>query len=262
MDYLETRELYHHGIKGQKWGVRRYQYEDGTLTPAGRKRYLKMAKKDAKEYTLAKMYTKEGAGNRRKKIKAIVEERSKDPFYKEAFEREVANTDMVKRTRQAQRQRQNKDAFNIATNIARNATRLIGERPSEEEMKDAIKRKQLENTYDKLFPKEKTRLEKTVDDLNAVPEQINRISNSVSKVNAPKSKRMDLSKMTDKEMRDRINRELLERQYNDLFNPPSKAERGKEQAMKALQTMSTITSLGVSALGLAVAMQKLRGKGN
>ena len=32
-------ELYHWGIKGQKWGIRRYQNEDGSLTPEGRKRY-------------------------------------------------------------------------------------------------------------------------------------------------------------------------------------------------------------------------------
>ena len=31
--------LYHHGIKGQKWGVRRFQNKDGSLTPAGKERY-------------------------------------------------------------------------------------------------------------------------------------------------------------------------------------------------------------------------------
>lgn len=35
-------ELYHHGIKGQKWGVRRFQNKDGSLTLAGKKRALKM----------------------------------------------------------------------------------------------------------------------------------------------------------------------------------------------------------------------------
>jgi len=32
-------ELYHHGIQGQKWGVRRFQNPDGTLTSRGKKRY-------------------------------------------------------------------------------------------------------------------------------------------------------------------------------------------------------------------------------
>lgn len=36
---IHSDELYHWGIKGQKWGVRRWQYEDGTLTPEGRAHY-------------------------------------------------------------------------------------------------------------------------------------------------------------------------------------------------------------------------------
>lgn len=39
MDYLVCKELYHYGIKGQKWGIRKYQNEDGTLTSEGKARY-------------------------------------------------------------------------------------------------------------------------------------------------------------------------------------------------------------------------------
>ena len=40
----ESTELYHHGIKGQKWGVRRYQNPDSSLTSAGKARYRSSGK--------------------------------------------------------------------------------------------------------------------------------------------------------------------------------------------------------------------------
>ncbi len=42
-------ELYHHGIKGQKWGIRRFQNPDGSLTSAGQKRYSKLYKSEMRK---------------------------------------------------------------------------------------------------------------------------------------------------------------------------------------------------------------------
>ena len=43
---MENNELYHYGVKGQKWGVRHYQNKDGSLTNAGKSRYKNNSESD------------------------------------------------------------------------------------------------------------------------------------------------------------------------------------------------------------------------
>lgn len=60
----ETGVLAHHGILGQKWGVRRYQNPDGSLTPAGRRRLERADKKWVKKNE-KKIYNETYAKSRR-----------------------------------------------------------------------------------------------------------------------------------------------------------------------------------------------------
>ena len=69
MIYLN--EIKHHGIKGQKWGVRRFEDKNGKLTPAGKKRY--------KDYGDGRIEIEKGAdmqrlvgGNHKKDLKGMI----------------------------------------------------------------------------------------------------------------------------------------------------------------------------------------------
>lgn len=88
MDYAITAngELCHYGVKGQKWGIRRYQNKDGSLTPAGKKRAKQEYKEDNKKaFELGKNATITGraVGESMKRTakleKKLDKRREKDP---------------------------------------------------------------------------------------------------------------------------------------------------------------------------------------
>lgn len=111
--------LIHFGKLGMKWG-KRNNYA-GASPKVNRE-----ASGDAKEFARAKMFYGQGAGTRRKLIKAKVEAKSKrDPTYKPAFDHHLANQDLGKHAGKAQSERKRKDVRSGAGKAARGINRSI-----------------------------------------------------------------------------------------------------------------------------------------
>lgn len=174
--YNYSNELFHHGVLGMKWGVRKYQNKDGSLTNAGKKRYDRDVK----------------ANNARKKD-----------------------------------------------------NRIIIDGP------DA----------DRWVREDLTRAKKTVNSVSDLVESTKKLESSTRPSSSPKKIKMNLSNMTDQQLRDQINRANLEKQYNDLFAPESKPviSKGRKFISDTLDVSGRVLGVGSSALGLALAIKELRG---
>ena len=129
---------------------------------------------------------------------------------------------------------------------------------TDEELRTSVQRKNLEKQYIKLRS-EKTDIEKAKDIVDASSNSLNRISNSINTNSKPKKKRMNLENMTDKELRDRINREYLEMQYSDLFGEDAhpRIEKGKKVASVILKGAGFYLQVASTALGIAYLISKL-----
>ncbi len=166
---MDNAVLVHHGIKGMRWGVRRYQNRDGTLTPRGQKRYDRDRRENAAK----------------KKDNRI----------------DVSNPDPKRWARE-----------------------------------------------------DLERSKKIVDSSSDFVKQVRLIEQSTR----PKK---DLSAMSDKEMRDQINRKLLEQQYEKLFSSeqPSNLSKGRKYLDSTLEVVGTVLTVTGSALSIAKAIKDLKG---
>ena len=122
-------ELVHYGVKGQKWGHRRYQNADGSLTPEGKKRY-------GNEENFEKQYPKDAKEAQVKGMKAA---KSLTDGTKEAAR--GLNEIEGKRSRKAQA-KVNKMVEENARDNARKMT--------DQELRDAVNRLNMEENYTRM----------------------------------------------------------------------------------------------------------------
>lgn len=162
---MESNYLTHYGIKGQKWGIRRYQNPDGSLTSAGRKRYSDSGGIRGAVSKVKNAVTRRGSSS---KAAAKKKQEEKEEKEKETLEQKK---DRVLKSRSAKELYENADLFTT------------------QELQSAYNRLSLERNISSLVPKDVNKGKQFVDNaiktaktLNDAIDTGSKLYNNVAKV--------------------------------------------------------------------------------
>lgn len=131
-----SNELYHWGIKGMKWGVRRYQNPDGTLTAAGKQRYSDGDASGTSETTKTAKTTKNP--------KKMSTEQLQDEVRKKQLRNQLKQLDRDERRSEKVSKEQDKIAVANAKNQLRDVTDSRQQQLKKVETESRIKNAQIQ----------------------------------------------------------------------------------------------------------------------
>lgn len=224
---MESRndELMHWGVLGMKWGVRRYQNADGTLTAAGKKRY--------------------GTKSNFEKVQRAKKAASPDKLKKQK-EREKANArteaEIAKYKKKAGIEDNKKESTNNSTEI--NKTKSIKEM-SNAEIQERIDRIRLEQTLASLQPKKVSAGEKFIKNLSGfATKTLTDVSQKVINKaieNAFKEQKVETAYDKLKKENDMLNEQKRKMEYEDFLNNYTNDQANKRynESWRSMSTNAT-----------------------
>lgn len=260
-------ELYHHGTKGQRWGVRRYQNYDGTLTVAGKRRYQDYDGQGRENgngnysgaLTVAVKRREYENGNRNQNEPYVdVYGEPKKRTKTKAEPQEADYTEIKSDARKDKKKKNRQPADSDKNNNTNSQT------PDSGDSKKA-NNKASTSGNDSSKPNSQAnnsgKKGNTLNDYRNITTNLESATRSgKTLLNATKTKKysnFDLSDISDKDLQDRINRYNLEQKYRDILEQQN-VSPGRVYAERVLDVGGSVLGVTSSALGVALAIKQLK----
>lgn len=221
---VSAQDICHHGIKGMKWGVRRYQNKDGSLTAAGKKRY------NADDISDDEL---------RSRINRMNKERA---YHQTAAE--IA------------RLQQGPSKVKSALQVAEAAAAAGGGLAKAAAVGNKYKASKTDDAAEKdIYNKRAVRRGQEA----ALAKEGGNLSKNLGKFAGREKKlpKEDLTNVSDEELNARLNRMNMERSYLQMVSESSSQGKGRDKTIKVLQDVGTVAASAASVASIAMTVKSI-----